>query len=305
MTRKHDRPYGGSLKSKVDALFASTTAAEATQKLAFESITLPEYQPRQYFDQAKLASLADSIASHGILEPLLVRKLDGEHFELVAGGRRYRAAQIRGLSSVPVVILELSDTEAIELALLENLQREDLNPLEETEGILRLLSARLNLEQPELLRLLYRMRNEVKGQASRNVSASPDAQVVEEVFAPLHITWKSFVETRLPLLKLPEDVLEALRTGQIEYTKAKAICSLKDPSSRIALLEDAIANSLSLSQIRERLKATRPLPKHGELQSRFELTSKQLKNSKVWNNPNKREKLESLLAQLEDLLSEE
>ncbi|MBE9129894.1 MULTISPECIES: ParB/RepB/Spo0J family partition protein [unclassified Coleofasciculus] len=305
MTRKKDRPYGGSLKNKVDALFGSANPPEATRELSIESITLPEYQPRQYFDEAKLVELADTIAKHGILEPLLVRRVEGDCFELVAGGRRYRAAQMEGLTKVPVVVLELTDEEALELALLENLQREDLNPIEETEGILRLLEARLKLDQSEVLSLLYRMRNEVKGATSRNVSASPSAQVVEELFAPLGMTWKSFVETRLPLLKLPEEILEALRKGRIEYTKAKAIALVKNEARRKALLEEAIASSLSLSQIKERIKAHKPSTERGELQSRFDATTKQIKKLKVWDDPSKRSRLESLLAQLEALIASE
>ncbi len=305
MTSKKERPYGGSLKSQVDALFGGTSLPEATQSLSIESIVLPEYQPRQYFDEAKLIELAGTIDKHGILEPLLVRKVVGERFELVAGGRRYRAALLSGLTRVPVVVLTLTDDEALELALLENLQREDLNPVEETEGILRLLSARLQLDQSDVLSLLYRMRNEAKGISSRNVSASPSAQVVEELFAPLGLTWKSFIETRLPLLKLPDDVLEALRTGQIEYTKAKAIAQVKDEAARIALLEEAIASSLSLSQIKERVKATKPASARGELPSRFDAITKQVKKLKVWDEPKKRDKLESLLAQLEALIAEE
>jgi ParB family transcriptional regulator, chromosome partitioning protein len=104
-------------------------------------------QPRHYFDPEKLEQLVQSIAQHGILEPLLVRPLETNQYELVAGERRYRAALKLGLSEVPVVIRQLNDEEATQLALIENLQREDLNPIEETEGILQLLAFKTRSER--------------------------------------------------------------------------------------------------------------------------------------------------------------
>ncbi len=257
MSRKKERPYGSSLKDKVDALFSGGQPLEAPRSIPLDSLALPEYQPRQYFDEKKLAELASTIAERGILSPLLVREIEGERFELIAGGRRYRAAQMAGLTSVPVVVLELTDGEALEVALLENIQREDLNPVEETEGILRLLETRLKSERSEVLSLLYRMRNEMAGSSRRNVSPRESAKVVEELFAPLGMTWKSFVETRLPLLKLPEELLEALHSGQIAYTKAKAISKVKDSSQRKALLSSAISEHLgSISNLQKSKKET-------------------------------------------------
>jgi ParB-like partition proteins len=113
-----------------------------------------------------------SIKEHGILEPLLVRPRSGGEYELVAGERRYRAAQKLGLAEVPVVIRKLTDEEALALSLIENLHREDLNPVEETEGILQLLSLKLNVAVEETISLLYRMQNEAKGKVTQNVLGS-------------------------------------------------------------------------------------------------------------------------------------
>jgi len=231
----------------------------------------------------------------------------GEKYELVAGERRYKAAQECGLREVPVTIRELTNEQAVQYTLVENLQREDLNPVEETEGILQLLALNLKLAADDVPSLLYRMQKEAKGKtAAHNVMGQPEAQTVESVFGSLgRMSWDSFTTNRLPLLNLPSDILEALRQGLIEYTKAKEIAKIESESERQQLLEEAIAQKLTLSQIRARLKALQPLPERGELQTRIEVTYKQLKKYWVWNSPKKREKLESLLAEMEALLAEE
>jgi ParB family chromosome partitioning protein len=142
-----------------------------------------------------------------------------------------------------------------------------------------------------------------------NVIPNPESdseQGIQSVFADLGLmSWYSFTCNRLPLLRLPEDIKEALRRGEIEYTKAKAIAQVKDETERKALLEEASASSLSLSQIRERIKAVQPPTEPPPLAARIDATYKRVKKSKVWENPSKRQKLESLLAQLEELISEE
>nr|WP_313888524.1 ParB/RepB/Spo0J family partition protein [Nostoc spongiaeforme] len=132
-------------------------ATETTVKL--EDIVLPQHQPRRYFDPQALKELVESVKQHGILQPLLVRPLGGGKYELVAGERRYRAGQEAKLEVAPVVVRELSDDQAFQLALIENLQREDLNPVEETEGILHLLAIRLHCDVEAVKSLLYRMKN--------------------------------------------------------------------------------------------------------------------------------------------------
>lgn len=164
----------------------------------------------------------------------------------VAGERRYRAAQIAGLTSVPVLVRELNDEEALQLSLIENLQREDLNPVEETEGILQLLATRLNREVEDVTLLLYRMQNSVKGKVTQNVLGSSEGQQVKAMFDSLgRMSWESFASSQLPLRNLPEDILQALRTGRIEYTKATAIARIKDLSQREALLVAACSENLS------------------------------------------------------------
>jgi ParB family chromosome partitioning protein len=312
--KKAERPYKGSLSDKVELLFGGGVDGMPTDKkpetfqlVSLASIVLPKYQPRQYFDPEKLAELAQTISNQGILEPLLVRLSPPGQYELVAGGRRYRAAQLASLTEAPVIILNLTDEEALEIALLENLQREDLNPIEETEGLLNLLSSRLHLERDEVTSLLYRMRNQVKKKVSRNVSANDQTEIVETLFSALGLTWKSFVETRLPLLNLPEEVLKALHQGQIAYTKAKAIAKIEAPQQRQQLLDEAIANNLSLNQIKERIKQLSQTPTATTVeltpQQRIKQTLTRLNQTRIWEDSRKKKKLERLLQQLEELMN--
>jgi ParB family chromosome partitioning protein len=309
-TNKKDQPYTSQLKGVAALLGDGVYPTEDTttpHTISIESIKLPNSQPRRYFDIEKLEQLVISVKEHGILEPLLVRPLKAGQYELVAGERRYRAALKVELKEIPVVVRELNNREALQLSLVENLIREDLNPVEETEGILQLLSLRLNQDTDNVVSLLYRMQNEAKGKVTQNVLGSDDSEAIEAVFDALGmISWESFVSSRLPLLKLPEDVLEALRKGEIEYTKATAIARVKDLAQRTALLEATIADSLSLTQINERIKASRQVNQEpSSLKNLYKEASKQLQKAKVWENPKKQKALEKLLAQIEALLVEE
>ncbi|MDJ0572012.1 MAG: ParB/RepB/Spo0J family partition protein [Pleurocapsa sp. MO_192.B19] len=309
--RKSTLPTSERTKLRNVALFKDddepTKPSASPQTLRIEQIVTSSSQPRRYFDPDKLEQLIQSVQEHGILEPLLVRLLADERYELVAGERRYRAATAAGLTEVPVVVKELTDTEALHLALVENLQREDLNPVEETEGILQLLALKLKLETTEVVSLLYQMQNATAGKITDNVISNSKIESVNKVFTGLgKMNRESFTANRLPLLRLPEDILEALRSGKIEYTKAKAIARLPNAEIRTQLLEDAIANSLSLSQIRSLVKAKQAPKQQSELKTRFDTTYKQAKQSKqLWQDPKKRKKLESLLSQLEKLIESE
>ncbi len=293
-------------------------------------IHLPPKQPRRYFDAEALQTLATSIAQHGVLQPLLVRPRSAGGYELVAGERRYRAAQLSGLSAVPVIVRELDNNEAWQIALVENLQREDLNPIEETEGILDLLALELARpldEIPNLLRLLFNQNNRSKrdfsdsdnlDEVDNNVIISSDdsnnglsyanlIQQIERIFEQLgRMSWQSFVTNRLPLLKLSEIVVQALHEGKIEYTKAKLIAGVKDVAIQKQLLDEAIAEGLSLNEIKDRIKESSQKPlanKPTDLRSRFESTFKAAKSSLIWKDTKKQKKLETLLKQLEALIS--
>ncbi|MBC7971735.1 MAG: ParB/RepB/Spo0J family partition protein [Verrucomicrobia bacterium] len=282
------------------------------QSIGIEAITLPASQPRRYFDPQKLQQLTESVRQHGILEPLLVRPTGKAGlFELVAGERRFRAAKEVGLTAVPVTIRELSDEDSLQLALVENLQREDLNPVEETEGVLQLLGLRLNILPIDVPPLLYRMRNETIGNTNQNVLINLEAQAVEKVFAELGtISWESFATTRLPLLRLPPEILEALRSGKIAYTKAQAIARIKDDQQRHQLLVEAISQDLSLAQIKTEianLKAAKgdTESEGSSLKNQIDDVLRLAKRSQVWTDPKKQRRLEKLLAELKTLVADE
>jgi ParB family chromosome partitioning protein len=237
----------------------------ATSHLPLEAL-VPSPQPRRRFEN--LEALAESIREKGVLQPLLVRPLGDGRYAIVAGERRYRAAKMAGLAEVPVRVLDLSEKEARLLALVENLQREDLNPYEETLGVLDLLSEELGKTREEVVALLHRMRDEARGKVPRNVAGNSEAQKVEAVFKALgRMTWESFVRHRLPLLGLPEDLRAALEEGTIPYTAALELKKVKDPEARARLLEEA-KGGLSLRELRARVRealrreqAPHPLPK--------------------------------------------
>lgn len=236
--------------SPITALLDAGRPLAGEASIAVNELRLRAGQPRKHFDPEAMRSFVASVRSQGILQPLLVRKVE-DGYEIVSGERRYRAALEVGLVKVPAIVRDWSDEEAHMVALAENLQRENLNPVEETEGILKLLSVKLERSEEEIVALLYRMDNEAKGKITHNVMGNPETQVIERVFEALcRQSWRSFVVNRLPLLKLPPDVLEALRAGRIEYTKARVVARVTDSELRASLLERAISEDLSLSQLR-------------------------------------------------------
>ena len=279
MSSKNDQPYKG--KANLSVLFGDDEVAEPTaeKQLSIESIELPSSQPRRYFDSQAMQALVESVKTDGILQPLLVRSLGEEKYELVAGERRYRAAKEVGLTEVPVIIRDLTQEQALRVALVENLQREDLNPVEETEGILQLLSHHLEYDLEEVVRLLYRIQNDVQ-RMNDNVIIHHEMQIVVKVFSELgRMSWESFVSNRLGLLKLPSDIQEALRRGQIEYTKAIAEC-------------------LSLTQIKERIADLKAVTSEEEAEENLKTKIKgaltKANKSKAWSDPKRQKRLQKI-----------
>lgn len=172
-------------------------------------------QPRKYFDEAALAELAESIRLHGIIQPLTVRKLASGYYQIIAGERRWRAARLAGLSDVPVVIIEADDKKAMELALIENLQRADLNPIEEALGYQELMGT-------------YEMTQE---QAAARVGKSRPA-----------------VANALRLLSLSPAVLELVKDGALSAGHARALLPVKDEAQQLSLAQKVMALGLSVRQ---------------------------------------------------------
>lgn len=302
--RRRTQPY--EIKG-VDALFGDEPSTESSdpQYLSIKDVRLSKEQPRRYFDSQALQDLTESVKQHGILQPLLVRPLESGTYEVVAGERRYRAAQAVGLDTVPVIVRELDDRSALQVALLENLQREDLNPVEETEGLLTLLSLELDIERNQVIDLFNKAAHPDRNSVD-NVIHTEQWQAVTSIFQAVgRFTPESFRTNRLPLLNLPEDVLECLRAGKLAYTKARAIARLKDPDQRQQLLQAAIAEDLSLVQIKEKVAATGPAPSRAEepsLKQELDSVYKQFKKSKIWDDPAKQKRLRKLLSDLKALV---
>lgn len=302
------RPLPAYQISNVRLLDDLTAANNQTVKV--DMIQLPIKQPRRYFDPQKMQQLVQSIQEHGILEPLLVRPLANGQYELIAGERRFRAAQILELDAVPIISKDVTDKEAIQIALVENLQREDLNPVEETEAILELLSLSLDIESSDVTSTLNQAANAKKrgSQLTDNVTRQLDA--IESLLANVgRFNAESFRTNRLPLLNMPDDVLETLRQGKLEFTKARAIARIRDEGQRQELLEESIAQNLSLSQIKARIAAINSvkdaIATEPSLKDLMSDAFNTMKKSKVWDNPKKAKKLAKLLAEIETLILDE
>lgn len=286
---------------------ANPESVQAPQSIAIELIQLPQKQPRRYFDPVKQAQLVKSIKEHGVLEPLLVRPVEGGKYELVAGERRYRAAQAVGLKDVPVVVREFDDRQALQVALIENLQREDLNPIEETEGILELLAIEIDGDADEVASILHRANHAKNRGQELEENVFLQFQAIESTLAGIgRFTAESFRTSRLPLLNLPAEVLMALREGKLEFTKARAIAQVKDEAQQAELLEKAITQKLSLGEIKRQIKSLKPeveTTSEQMLADRCSEIGKRLRKPQSWSDRKKRDRITKLLDELDKLTS--
>lgn len=299
-----------------DFLDGQSPEIAGTESISIKQIVMPNSQPRRYFDAKAMQELIESVRQHGILQPLLVRAIDPDRYELVAGERRYRAAKEIGLAEVPVIIKELSDSDAVEIAILENLQRQDLNPIEETEAILELLSQKLNQPREVVISLLNQA-SHTELKSADNVIRTSEWKVIESIFEVVgRFTPESFRSNRLPLLKLPADVLSALREGNIQYTKAREIAKVKDEDGRHNLLNEVIASDMPLREIRERVKGAKndksfqPNEKGEVNQSdlfvrRMASIQSKARQSNIWKDENRVQKIQALLSELESFINAE
>ncbi len=285
-----------------------TNQTKATMPLSL--IVLPKQELRYYIAPEEVDKIVASARKNGILEPLLVRPIPGsDKHEIVAGAKRYRASQILELAEVPVVIRSLSDEDALEIALIENFARSALTDLEETDGVVRLLAVKLKISALEVSPLLHHIQNQQRGRTSaNNVIGNEVIDVVQEVLTNLgNIKLDSFISNRLPLLNLPSDILEVLRQGKLETSKAKAIARVGDEETRKQLLSDAIAYNLSLNEIKRKVKELdeESPDETPSLKDLADETFRSLKKSKVWDDPKKKAKVEKLLAQLKALVEDD
>ena len=204
---------------------AAVAPSSGVREVEIARIRPNSSQPRMHFDEEAIAELAESIGERGVLQPILLRPA-GEGFELVAGERRWRAAQRAGLHSIPAIVRDLDDSASAEIALIENIQRADLNPIEEAEGY----------------RQLIKRHGHTQDGLSKIVSKS-----------------RSHVANLLRLLNLPEGVKQALMRGDIDMGHARAIASVPDPDS---LLPEIIEKGLSVRQTEALAQKAKTAPMH-------------------------------------------
>ena len=206
----------GGLGKGLDALFIDNTTDNGAVTLRISEIEPNRSQPRKEFDESALADLADSIREHGVIQPLLVRPLPTGGYQQVAGERRWRASRMAGLGEVPVVIRELSDHEAMELALIENLQRQDLNPMEEALG--------------------YR-------------SLMEEYQMTQEEVAKAIGKSRPAIANSLRLLALPQQVVDLIREGKLSAGHGRALLALEEESAILEAAQTAVKKHWTVREI--------------------------------------------------------
>lgn len=224
VNRQHGLGRGlGALLSSSPAPAGQEPPVASAVELPIDSIAPNPRQPRKAFDDKALEELSTSLIQTGVLQPVVVRRL-GEGYQLVVGERRWRAAKLAGLSRIPAIIREASDAQSLELALVENLLREDLNPMEEAEAFQRLL-AEFGWTQEELAQRVQRDR--------------------------------SSIANCLRLLKLPDLIQADLRASRLTMGHARALLSLDSPAEQLKLREEILAHSWSVRATEEGVQAKR------------------------------------------------
>lgn len=225
----------------LNALFTETAAesgSEPEASLPITSIVTNPDQPRKSFDETQLSELSDSIKQNGVLQPILVRK-KGDKYEIVAGERRYQASKLAGLKEIPAIVREIDDAEVFQLALIENLQRSDLTPIEEARGYRQLLDTK-GLTQEGLAKILSKSR--------------------------------SAIANTLRLMDLPQEVQDMMEEGQITAGHARAILAVPTEEGRIKLAQKVVAENLTVRQTenlaplfsvtRDEIKPKNPAPQY-------------------------------------------
>lgn len=182
------------------------------------------FQPRENFDQASIEELSQSIREKGVIQPLLVRRR-GDNYELIAGERRFRASNILGLKEIPVIVRDVSDQDSLELALIENIQREGLNPIEEAHAYQHLMD-KFKVTQEK----------------------------ISEVLGKARVT----VTNTLRLLKLPHEIQEEMKNGRISFAHGRALLEIEDVNHQRKLVQDIISKGLSVRELESLIKSNRP-----------------------------------------------
>ncbi|WP_140909764.1 ParB/RepB/Spo0J family partition protein [Cognatiluteimonas lumbrici] len=208
------------LGPKAEAPVLEATPGDVLRSLPIDALAPGRYQPRKTMDDAKLAELAESIRAQGVIQPIVVRDLGGRNYEIIAGERRWRASRLAGLSEIPVVVREVDDRTVVAMALIENIQREDLNPLEEAQALQRLI------DEFDL----------THAQAAAAVGRS-----------------RAAVSNLLRLLELPPEIRTLVETRALEMGHARALLTLA-PQAAISLARQAAEHGWSVREVEHRVQ---------------------------------------------------
>ncbi|MCA0981932.1 MULTISPECIES: nucleoid occlusion protein [Exiguobacterium] len=221
MKNRFAKLFGVNRKDEVAVTqIAEVRADDTVQELSLSRLRPNRYQPRKVFEPAKIEELATTISEHGLLQPIVVRKADGDCYEIIAGERRFRAVKSLGWSAIPAIVRDMDDDTTAALALIENLQREQLSPIEEAEAYDRLLALN-GLTQDALAKSLGKS--------------------------------QSTIANKLRLLKLPEDVKQSLRDRRINERHARALLPLKEEGLQLQVLVEVLEQDYNVKETEERV----------------------------------------------------
>lgn len=277
------------LRAEIQQLKMASHGVEEIQHIAPDhlhplSVASGLGQPRKYFNPAGMERLEVSIRHKGIQEPLLIRNANGE-LQIVSGERRWRCAVNLQLDTVPCLVRDFSDDEALEIALVANLMREDLNPIEETDNLIGLMELKLGQPREDLPGLLIQLKN-ARQRDTLDDDKSGLITQVEDVLAAFSITLDTFVSNRLPLLNLPPALLDAVRQGTIEFSKAQLIARLPEERQASTLklaIEEDLTKAALQEHIRQLKAQAKDTPEEVPLRERIHSTYQKLRSKKAWN----------------------
>lgn len=220
MKNRFAKLFGVNRKEVAVTEITEVRTDDTVQELALSRLRPNRYQPRKVFEPSKIEELAATISEHGLLQPIVVRRADGDCYEIIAGERRFRAAKSLGWSAIPAIVRDMDDDTTAALALIENLQREQLSPIEEAEAYDRLLA----------------MKGLTQGALAKSLGKS-----------------QSTIANKLRLLKLPDDVKQCLRDRRINERHARALLPLKEEGLQLQVLVEILEEDYNVKETEERV----------------------------------------------------
>lgn len=269
---------------------------EEAGEAALDDLRPNPFQPRRSFDDAALRDLAASLRTHGVLQPLVVRARPEGGYEIAAGERRARAARLAGLASVPIVVRALTDAQMEDVALVENLSREDLNPVDEVDAVVRLAGRALGIPASEVPARLAQLERH------------PDEAAVgrlDALFSALALgSWRSYRKNRFRVLNWPTDVLDALRAGRLGFYVAAEVAAARDDAVRARLLALAVSGA-TVEEVRAAALQARPAKSTSQEEARLARVAKLMRSKAAVAAlpPTKQRRVHKLAAELEALLT--